>query len=190
LHQLEFHQREIGGDSHPYGMQLIFSGMSAATHYGDPVAMINIEPALAELKEDAKDPEFVQKLVQDLLLNNRHFIRVTLRPDSELGAEELRIESEKLSRIKSQLSDEEKKQVIQQSLDLKARQEQEDDGDLLPSVGLEDVPAEIKYPEKDNDAVRESAKLASNFTSYSTGTNGIVYQQLITNLPALNAQEL
>lgn len=189
LHQLEFHQREIGGDSHPYGMQLIFSGMSAATHYGDPVAMINIEPALAELKEDAKDPKFIQNLVQGLLLNNRHFIRMTLRPDSELGAEELRIETDKLSRMKSLLSDEEKQQIIQQSLDLKARQEQEDDGDLLPSVGLADVPAEIKYPKAD-DEVRQSVKLASNFTSYSVGTNGIVYQQLITNLPALNAQEL
>ncbi len=190
LHQLEFHQREIGGDSHPYGMQLIFSGMSAATHYGDPVAMINIEPALAALKEDAKDPEFVQNLVKDLLLSNRHFIRLSLRPDSELGAEELRIEKTKLAKMKAELNDEQAQSIIEQALQLKARQEQEDDGDLLPSVGLADVPAEIKYPEADDDATRTAAKLAANTTSYSVGTNGIVYQQLITNLPPLNAQEL
>lgn len=190
LHQLEFHQREIGGDSHPYGMQLIFSGMSAATHYGDPVAMINIEPALEALKEDVKDPQFVQNLVKDLLLSNRHFIRLSLRPDSELGGEELRIEKTKLAKMKAELSEEEAQGIVQQSLALKARQEQEDDGDLLPSVGLEDVPAEIKYPEPDNEAVRQSAKLAANVISYSAGTNGIVYQQLITNLPELNAEEL
>lgn len=190
LHQLEFHQREIGGDSHPYGMQLIFSGMSAATHYGDPVAMINIEPALAELKEDVKDPSFVQTLVKDLLLNNRHFIRLSLRPDSELGAEELRIEKAKLEKMKAEFSDEQMQAIVQQSLDLKARQEQEDDGDILPSVGLADVPAEIKYPEVDDDTVRQKAKLGKNSVSYSTGTNGIVYQQLITNLPELNANEL
>ena len=190
LHQLEFHQREIGGDSHPYGMQLIFSGMSAATHYGDPVAMINIEPALAELKEDVKDPSFVQTLVKDLLLNNRHFIRLSLRPDSELGAEELRIEKAKLEKMKAEFSDEQTQAIVQQSLDLKARQEQEDDGDILPSVGLADVPAEIKYPEVDDDTVRQKAKLGKNSVSYSTGTNGIVYQQLITNLPELNANEL
>jgi Zn-dependent M16 (insulinase) family peptidase len=190
LHQLEFHQREIGGDGSPYGMQLIFSGMSAATHYGDPVAMINIEPALETLKEDVKDPEFVQNLVKDLLLSNRHFIRMSLRPDSELGAEELRIEKSKLAKMKAELSDEEAQTIVQQSLALKARQEQEDDSDLLPSVGLEDVPSEIKYPEADDEAVRQTAKLAPNVTSYSAGTNGIVYQQLITNLPELNAKEL
>lgn len=190
LHQLEFHQREIGGDSHPYGMQLIFSGMSAATHYGDPVEMINIEPALAALKEDVKDPQFVQNLVKDLLLSNRHFIRLSLRPDSELGAEELRIEKSKLAKMKAELSEEELQNIVQQSLDLKARQEQEDDSDLLPSVGLEDVPAEIKYPEPDDEETRQTAKLASNVVSYSAGTNGIVYQQLITNLPPLNAAEL
>ena len=190
LHQLEFHQREIGGDSHPYGMQLIFSGMSAATHYGDPVAMINIEPALETLKEDVKDPQFVQNLVKDLLLSNRHFIRLSLRPDSELGSEELRIEKAKLEKMKAELSEGEAQAIVQQALALKARQEQEDDSDLLPSVGLVDVPAEIKYPEADSEAIRQSAALTDNITSYSVGTNGIVYQQLITNLPALNAEEL
>ena len=190
LHQLEFHQREIGGDSHPYGMQLIFSGMSAATHYGDPVAMINIEPALETLKEDVKDPQFVQNLVKDLLLSNRHFIRLSLRPDSELGSEELRIEKAKLEKMKAELSEGEAQAIVQQALALKARQEQEDDSDLLPSVGLVDVPAEIKYPEADSEAIRQSAALIDNITSYSVGTNGIVYQQLITNLPALNAEEL
>jgi Zn-dependent M16 (insulinase) family peptidase len=195
LHQLEFHQREVGGDGHPYGMQLIFSGMSAATHYGDPVAMINIEPALAALKEDSKDPEFVQNLVKDLLLSNRHFIRLSLRPDRELGAEESRIEKSKLEKMKAQLSDDDAQEIVQQALRLKARQEQEDDSDLLPSVGIEDIPAEIKSPEPDDEATRQAANItnnssSSNITSYSTGTNGVVYQQLITNLPPLNAQEL
>jgi Zn-dependent M16 (insulinase) family peptidase len=195
LHQLEFHQREVGGDGHPYGMQLIFSGMSAATHYGDPVAMINIEPALAALKEDSKDPEFVQNLVKDLLLSNRHFIRLSLSPDRELGAEESRIEKSKLEKMKAQLSDDDAQEIVQQALRLKARQEQEDDSDLLPSVGIEDIPAEIKSPEPDDEATRQAANIvnnssSSNITSYSTGTNGVVYQQLITNLPPLNAQEL
>jgi Zn-dependent M16 (insulinase) family peptidase len=190
LHQLEFHQREIGGDGSPYGMQLIFSGMSAATHYGDPVAMINIEPALAELKEDSKDPRFVPNLIENLLLSNRHFIRLSLRPDSDLGAEELRIEKDKLAKMKAEMSDDQTQAVIKQSLDLKARQEQEDDGELLPSVGLSDIPSEVKYPVADDEAIRKEANLSANVISYSAGTNGIVYQQLTTNLPELNAHEL
>merc|ERR1711879_44769 len=53
LHQLELHQREIGGDHYPYGLQLIFNALPAATHYGDPVAMINLDPALVRLREKA-----------------------------------------------------------------------------------------------------------------------------------------
>ena len=107
-----------------------------------------------------------------------------------MGSEELRIEKAKLKKMKAELSEDEAQAIVQQSLALKARQEQEDDSDLLPSVGLADVPAEIKYPEPDSEDIRQSAALTDNITSYSVGTNGIVYQQLITNLPALNAEEL
>src|SRR5690606_16694910 len=36
LHQLELHQREIGGDGFPYGLQLIMNALGSATHRGDP----------------------------------------------------------------------------------------------------------------------------------------------------------
>ena len=34
LHQLELSQREISGDSYPYGLQLMVSGLSIALHNG------------------------------------------------------------------------------------------------------------------------------------------------------------
>ncbi|MBV1930310.1 MAG: insulinase family protein, partial [Porticoccaceae bacterium] len=34
LHQLELQQREIGGDSYPYGLQLILTSLTSATHRG------------------------------------------------------------------------------------------------------------------------------------------------------------
>src|SRR5690606_9246452 len=34
LHQLELHQREVTGDGHPYGLQLIITGLSSAIHGG------------------------------------------------------------------------------------------------------------------------------------------------------------
>ena len=36
LHQIEMSQREVGGDGMPYGLQLIFSCLSAAIHRGGP----------------------------------------------------------------------------------------------------------------------------------------------------------
>ena len=190
MHQLEFHQREIGGDGSPYGLQLIFSGMSAATHYGDPVAMINLDPALEALKEDIKQPNFFQNLVRKLLLDNRHHVRLTMRPDAGLSQQETNIETNKLERMKSAMSDEQKQAVIDQAAALKQRQQQLDDDDILPSVGLSDVPAEIKQPERDDEAITKEAGLITNATSYSTGTNGIVYQQILSPLPELSLDEL
>ena len=51
LHQLELSQREISGDGYPYGLQLILEGLSSAIHRGDPVAVMNLDPVLEELRE-------------------------------------------------------------------------------------------------------------------------------------------
>ena len=50
LHQLELSQREITGDSHPYGLQLIIASLGSAVHGGDPLNVLDIDPALAQLR--------------------------------------------------------------------------------------------------------------------------------------------
>ena len=60
LHQLELHQREIGGDHYPYGLQLMFNSLSAAIHYSNPAALLNLEPALARLRTKASTPGFIR----------------------------------------------------------------------------------------------------------------------------------
>ena len=60
LYQLELSQREIGGDGWPYGLQIIFSCLPAAIHRGDPIALIDIENALLDLREEIKDPDFIK----------------------------------------------------------------------------------------------------------------------------------
>ena len=55
LHQLELHQREISGDSYPYGLQLILQALSGATHYSDPIAMLDLEPVIDDLRQKIED---------------------------------------------------------------------------------------------------------------------------------------
>ena len=108
LHQLELHQREISGDSYPYGLQLILAGLSTAMHRGDPIELLNIDPVLAELRELIKDDRFIPNLVQKLLLDNPHRVRVTLKPDPELAKRKVQAELDQLAAIKSTLDDERK----------------------------------------------------------------------------------
>ncbi len=186
LHQLELHQREIGGDSYPYGLQLIFNALPAATHYGDPVAMLNLEPALVALREKAMAVGFVQSRVRDLLLNNRHRVRYSLIPDRGLNAESKRLEESRLADIKAGLSDTQLQGIIQQTEALQQRQASDDDPGLLPQVTLEDVTPDVKY-------IAPTLKPVINerpATEYVAGTNGILYQQLIADLPPLTPEQL
>lgn len=181
LHQLELDQREITGGSYPYGLQLILAGLPAAIHRGDPVAMLDLDPVLANLREAIRDPRFIPGLARELLLDNPHRVTLTLVPDPELEARKSAAEQRRLARIRDSLGQEDKARIIERSRLLKERQMQVDDPEILPKVGLDDVPAEITEPRRqdlrlpDGDAV----------SYYAQGTNGLAYQQIVFHLPRL-----
>ncbi|MBL4607923.1 MAG: insulinase family protein [Pseudomonadales bacterium] len=185
LHQLEIQQREIGGGHYPFGLQLILDGLAPAVHRGDPIAAINLDPVLAKLREDIKNPDFIPNLVKELLLNNMHRVRLTMKPDPELNQRKKVAETQRLANIKAGLSDAEKEKIVDVSKKLALRQEQKDDESILPKVGLEDVPKEFKV-------AHGSEKSGASFplAFYPQGTNGLVYQQLIIDLPALEDELL
>ncbi|MCP5357181.1 MAG: insulinase family protein [Pseudomonadales bacterium] len=187
LHQLELHQREITGDSHPYGLQLIMAGLSSAVHGGDPLQVLDIDPALARLRQQIEDPAFIGKLIHRLLLDNPHQVVLTLQPDTHLAARQVEAEMQRLQRIKALLSPEETQHILAQTTRLAERQEAQDDPSLLPKVGLEDVPAEL------SDVKRVTTRLQHANTPvsfYPQGTNGLCYEQIVIDLPALDDELL
>lgn len=185
LHQLELQQREIGGDGYPYGLQLILQALNSATHRGDPVALLDLEPALAALQKEARDPDFIKRLVRELLLDNQHRVTLTMTPDKTLSQRRDAAEAEKLAAIRAQLGEVDCKNIIEQSLALQERQEAELDENILPRVTLADVPADMLIPQ-----AATVTTGSPTLTAFSAGTNGIVYQQLVINLPNLNPQEM
>lgn len=181
LHQLELSQREVGGDSYPYGLEIMLSALPAALHQGDPVALLDLEASLAKLQQEIADPKFIPNLIQTWLLDNPHRVRLTLKPDTELSAAKAAAEKQKLAEIQAGLSKEQQQEIIKQAQALEERQAQIDDPNILPKVTKEDV----------NPAVKQLAakQKTNNLTGYEVGTNGLVYQQLILDLPELTEQE-
>jgi len=103
LHQLELSQREITGDGFPYGLQLSLRALTPVLHEGDPVAALDIDELLNEVRKDAEDPQFISRLVKELLLDNPHRIRLTMAPDAELAAKEEALEAERLKGLDESL---------------------------------------------------------------------------------------
>ena len=185
LHQLELSQREISGDSYPYGLQLILEALPSAIHRGDPVALLNLDPVLDKLRTQIKDPEFIKTLVNDLLVSNVHRVRLTMKPDAQLNQRKEQAEADKLAAIKSTLSQQQAQDLIDKSKALQKRQEQIDDESILPSVGRDDIPATLDI------AKGETINTASfRLTRYAQPTNGLVYQQIISALPAIAAEKM
>ncbi|MCK5002052.1 MAG: insulinase family protein [Gammaproteobacteria bacterium] len=185
LHQLEISQREIGGDGYPFGLQLILGGLTAAIHRSDPIALLDLDPVIESLRKDIEDPEFIKQLVKEYLLDNPHRVRLTMRPDTELSQRKEVAENERLAEMKSAMSDEDKQLVIMRAAELAQRQEQVDDPEILPKVGLEDVPAELSIPES------MDRKIAGTDSSlYAQGTNGLVYHELVIDMPELTDAQL
>lgn len=184
LHQLELSQREIKGDGYPYGLQLILEGLSPAIHRGDPVTLLNLDPVLEQLRQDIKNPDFIKQLARELLLDNTHRVRLTMKPDTGLSKQREKIEKARLQLIKDNLSDTAKQEIVRQAAALAARQEEQDDPDVLPKVSLEDIPAELSVAEGTATMVGDVPVAV-----YTQGTNGLVYEQLVIELPQLNPQQ-
>ncbi len=183
LHQLELHQREVSGDGFPYGLQLMVHALSPAIHGGEPVAALDIDEALVGLREQIKDPEFIKSLARDQLIANRHRVRLVMKPDPELSAKRDAAEAERLAAIKAGLTEAERNRIVEQAAQLAERQQSQDDPEQLPKVGLEDIPADLPIPTGEAKPVGDTPA-----TWFSRGTNGLVYQELIIDLPRLEAE--
>jgi Zn-dependent M16 (insulinase) family peptidase len=184
LHQLELQQREVGGDGYPYGLQLILTGLTSATHRGDPIALLDMDAALKNLHEKIHNPDFIQSLVKKWLLDNNHRVRLIMKPDTQLNARIQGAETERLAKLKAQLSDADKQHIIERAHALQARQLQEDDETILPKVGLEDIPDHLHYTPGTLETFN-----GYPLRCYSAGTNGLVYQQITFKMPALSAAQ-
>ncbi|MFW1753712.1 insulinase family protein [Acinetobacter wanghuae] len=182
LHQIELHQREINGDGTPYGLSLILNGLGSAIHHRDPVEVWDVDSAIAAVKEELKDPMWLSNLIKTHLIDNPHRVQLTLVPDAEKSAKDIADEKARLAEIGKNLTEAQKAEIIAQTEALNVRQDTPDDLNLLPKVGLEDVPAELQIVQG------QLREIISNQTDtplnlYHAGTNGIYYQQVLVQIP-------
>ena len=182
LHQIELHQREIGGDGTPYGLSLILNGLGSAIHHNDPVDVWDVDSTIEQIKIELKDPMWLSNLIKTHLIDNPHRVQLTLVPDATKSAKEAEAEKARLAEIGANLTEADKAEIVKQTDALNLRQATPDNLDLLPKVGLEDIPAELAIVQGQ---LREiiSNQMDMPLNLYHAGTNGIYYQQVIIDIP-------
>lgn len=185
LHQIELSQRELTGDGMPYGLNLMLRALGAAVHGGDSLAALNLDPILETIRERSLNADYVPGLINRLLLNNPHRVTLTLAPDTGLTAGREAAEEGRLSTMAAALDDTGRAKILDLAEKLKARQGIEDDPDILPKVTLNDIPDEVSEP---TPSIRNEKGI--DVWNYTTGTNGLVYQQWVKPLPAMSEQDM
>ncbi len=176
-------QREIRGDGMPFGLQLVLSGLSAAMQRGDTLASIDLDPALQRLRKAAEDRDFIPRLIRTLLLENPHRVTLTMSPDAAISERRNLAEKARLAAMKGSLTETQSAQIVEQAAELAKRQAQEDDPEILPKVTLADVPVDLLIPSSSSTTIEKAPA-----TVYAQGTNGLVYQHVVVDLPQLDPE--
>ncbi len=189
VNSIEFGLRENNTGSLPRGLGLLMGAVSNWLYDLDPLAPLKFEAPLTAVKETiAKDPMYLPNLIRTYLLENNHRGTVILEPDPTLQQRQETAEKEKLAAIKSRLTEQQLKEIIQQTRELKALQEKPDAPEViakLPRLTLADLDKESKSIPTD-----QSGAAGVDVLYHDLFTNGIVYLDLGLNLHALPAELL
>ena len=132
LHQIELHQREVTGDGMPYGLNLMLRALGAATHFGDAVEALDLDPAVKRLQAKLNEDGYIESRMRSAALDNPHRVRLTVAPDPSLDQTRKEREKERLSDMQSKMDADDLERTRSTAVALEARQRQTDDPEFYP----------------------------------------------------------
>ncbi len=187
LHQLEFHRSEISSDQGPFGLSLFMRLAPSKQHGAEPEKSLMIHSLFEELHRLIQDPNYLPNLLKRYLINNPHFVTLTLFPDKELATKEAENERKRLLKIKERLSEEKKNQIKAKAKELSAfqKKQEEEDIDVLPKITLKDVSKKARQI-----PIATDRKNEANLYFHDSFTNNIIYTDVMFPLPKISEQDL
>jgi presequence protease len=148
----------------------------------EPFQGMEYEKPLADLREAVRN-NLLEELLKKYLVNTEHAVMLTMVPEPGLQKQQ----DENLARIlekqKYDLTETELKNLVRETGELTAYQQQEDTPEALasiPMLQLSDIPAETRFYE-----IEESISDGFRFLHHDQFTNDIVYTSLYFDLDAL-----
>ena len=184
IHRLEFSNREVTGDSYPYSLLLLMRLIGPWIHGGDPLAALNFEENLQQLKQELATGPFFENLIRERLLNNQHRVTLLLQPDTKLGPQQDAATRTELDKLEKQFSAAEKEQLVARAKELQMAQEAPEDLSCLPTLELSDIPsAEVAVPVE-----KQLDNLVKEFW-FDQPTNGIGVVRFNFGLDSLTAEQ-
>ena len=192
IDRIEMAQRDLGDGSYPYGLRLMGRILPAAVHRGEIREFLDLDLAIERLRAEVQSDAigYVRTLVDKLIINNSHRVRLIMVPSSDKASRDDAAEQANLASILEGLSSGEKVSLVTAAENLRARQRQVDDEELLPKVGLADIPSyqSIISPSR----ISRKGEIANGTTvkEYEVAANGIFCAKLALRLSDLTEVEI
>ncbi|WP_322489704.1 insulinase family protein [Chloroflexus sp.] len=180
----EFSLRENNTGSFPRGLVLMLRALGTWLYDDDPIAPLRFEAPLAAVRAAVANGERVfERLIRELLLDNPHRTRVTLRPDPEHAARLAAAEQARIDAFAATLDDAKRVALVAETQALAAWQQTPDPPEAIaaiPTLRLADLDRAVKRIPTEIDE-RGGARLLR----HTLFTNGIVYLDLAFDLRAV-----
>lgn len=189
LNSLAFALREAEMGSTPKGIIFAMYALAFWSNGLDPLAALRYEDALKAVGGELESGR-IYRLIESELLENTHRLAVSLVPDGGLSSAQAEEEKARAEKAWNLLSEEEKARVEAENAELKKRQAESEDPEILarvPHVTLEDVGKSclLRDPEKvaldDKDIT---------FYHYDIFTSHILNLEFAFSLDAVSPDEL
>ncbi len=187
LHQLKFSRSEISSDSGPYGLELFGRSVIPYLQGGSIVEELKVHSAFETLETLIFQENFLTKILEKHLIRNPHFYRLTLSPSQTLLKKMQEEEADFLKQKQAALTSSEIESILRDSSELEEYQEEKEleDNSCLPILSLNEIPKEIPYFSLRKESYNQLAVY-----HHECFTNGIVYADLVFDLPQIQEQDL
>jgi len=184
LESFSFSNKEI---SEPYGVILAIKVLESWLYGGDPLVHIDNTKIFDSLREKLNG-DYFEKLLLEMFGDESDKSYLYVLPSMTKGADDAALEQKKLDSFIADWDDEKKKASYDAFAAMSAWQKTPDGEDVLstlPHLRLCDVPLDVKRTETVLKSIAERKVL-----EVKTGTNGIVYLNLIFDISDFSLDEL
>lgn len=186
INKLSFQAGEWRPEQLPAGYGLFLHSRVHLVHDVDFASLLKKQEMLKAIleKEKATGTYFSEK-IKKYLLNNPHYAHIVMRPDTKLEALEVQKERQILQKIKENMTDVQKQEIIEDTKSLRAWQQAKKELHLLPKIELKDLSKNVQ----ERLCTRTSCE---NLTvvHHTAKTNSITYQDLVVQVPDLTADDV
>ena len=187
INHMEFVEKEMDTGRMPKGLILAMTMMGSFNYNTDLKEHLEFSKHFAKFKQELNNNYF-ENMLEKYILNSKHHVQVVINPDPTLSSKKKKAMDDLMKEIKNTMTEEDKKNLVNQTKELLAYQNKVDSKaelKTLPKLNIKDIPNSINY--------LDTKKLSINgmkVMSHNVSTNGIAYLRMYFDVNKISFEDL